>query len=110
MVDLPGYGFAYAKEEVKESWEELVSNLKCVCENNKLCKFFIDSIFHCFCFFVGEGVCVNSGWFTKSVPLGWYQVGYETKGSWADWSYGKVILFSSHTVVTKGIVFWVRLR
>ncbi|XP_078158949.1 P-loop containing nucleoside triphosphate hydrolases superfamily protein isoform X2 [Carex rostrata] len=24
MVDLPGYGFAYAKEEVKESWEELV--------------------------------------------------------------------------------------
>lgn len=25
LVDLPGYGFAYAKEEVKESWEELVS-------------------------------------------------------------------------------------
>lgn len=25
MVDLPGYGFAYAKEEVKEAWEELVS-------------------------------------------------------------------------------------
>ncbi|KAG6418065.1 hypothetical protein SASPL_120264 [Salvia splendens] len=24
MVDLPGYGFAYAKEEVKEAWEELV--------------------------------------------------------------------------------------
>ncbi|KAK9057518.1 hypothetical protein SSX86_022354 [Deinandra increscens subsp. villosa] len=24
LVDLPGYGFAYAKEEVKESWEELV--------------------------------------------------------------------------------------
>ncbi|GKV20797.1 hypothetical protein SLEP1_g30864 [Rubroshorea leprosula] len=23
-VDLPGYGFAYAKEEVKEAWEELV--------------------------------------------------------------------------------------
>lgn len=27
MVDLPGYGFAYAKEEVKEAWEELVSIL-----------------------------------------------------------------------------------
>ena len=25
LVDLPGYGFAYAKEEVKEAWEELVS-------------------------------------------------------------------------------------
>ena len=25
LVDLPGYGFAYAKEEVKDSWEELVS-------------------------------------------------------------------------------------
>ncbi|XP_075519712.1 uncharacterized protein LOC142553385 [Primulina tabacum] len=25
LVDLPGYGFAYAKDEVKESWEELVS-------------------------------------------------------------------------------------
>ncbi|CAM8950118.1 unnamed protein product [Rhodiola kirilowii] len=24
MVDLPGYGFAYAKEEVKDAWEELV--------------------------------------------------------------------------------------
>ncbi|CAD6207295.1 unnamed protein product [Miscanthus lutarioriparius] len=24
FVDLPGYGFAYAKDEVKESWEELV--------------------------------------------------------------------------------------
>lgn len=24
LVDLPGYGFAYAKEEKKESWEELV--------------------------------------------------------------------------------------
>ncbi|KAK8307089.1 hypothetical protein V6Z12_D03G170800 [Gossypium hirsutum] len=24
LVDLPGYGFAYAKEEVKEAWEELV--------------------------------------------------------------------------------------
>ncbi|XP_066333684.1 uncharacterized protein [Miscanthus floridulus] len=24
LVDLPGYGFAYAKDEVKESWEELV--------------------------------------------------------------------------------------
>uniref|UniRef100_A0A0V0I7S8 Putative GTP-binding protein 8-like n=1 Tax=Solanum chacoense TaxID=4108 RepID=A0A0V0I7S8_SOLCH len=24
MVDLPGYGFAYAKEEVKEAWEDLV--------------------------------------------------------------------------------------
>ncbi|XP_020700991.1 uncharacterized protein LOC110112940 isoform X1 [Dendrobium catenatum] len=24
LVDLPGYGFAYAKEEVKENWEELV--------------------------------------------------------------------------------------
>ncbi|PNY10900.1 putative GTP-binding protein [Trifolium pratense] len=24
LVDLPGYGFAYAKEEVKESWEDLV--------------------------------------------------------------------------------------
>ncbi|KAF6156065.1 hypothetical protein GIB67_010989 [Kingdonia uniflora] len=24
LVDLPGYGFAYAKEEVKDSWEELV--------------------------------------------------------------------------------------
>lgn len=24
LVDLPGYGFAYAKEEVKETWEELV--------------------------------------------------------------------------------------
>lgn len=28
MVDLPGYGFAYAKEEVKEAWEELVSVIK----------------------------------------------------------------------------------
>lgn len=27
LVDLPGYGFAYAKEEVKEAWEELVSIL-----------------------------------------------------------------------------------
>ncbi|XP_047269459.1 uncharacterized protein LOC107873417 isoform X1 [Capsicum annuum] len=26
MVDLPGYGFAYAKEEVKEAWEELVKD------------------------------------------------------------------------------------
>jgi GTP-binding protein EngB required for normal cell division len=25
LVDLPGYGFAYAKEEVKDSWEDLVS-------------------------------------------------------------------------------------
>lgn len=25
LVDLPGYGFAYAKEEVKDAWEELVS-------------------------------------------------------------------------------------
>lgn len=25
LVDLPGYGFAYAKDEVKEAWEELVS-------------------------------------------------------------------------------------
>ncbi|KAG9132843.1 hypothetical protein Leryth_014784 [Lithospermum erythrorhizon] len=25
LVDLPGYGFAYAKEEAKEAWEELVS-------------------------------------------------------------------------------------
>jgi GTP-binding protein EngB required for normal cell division len=25
LVDLPGYGFAYAKDEVKESWQELVS-------------------------------------------------------------------------------------
>ncbi|XXG39584.1 hypothetical protein AAC387_Pa01g0510 [Persea americana] len=24
LVDLPGYGFAYAKEEVKDAWEELV--------------------------------------------------------------------------------------
>jgi GTP-binding protein EngB required for normal cell division len=24
-VDLPGYGFAYAKEETKEAWEDLVS-------------------------------------------------------------------------------------
>ncbi|XP_019434106.1 PREDICTED: uncharacterized protein LOC109340818 isoform X2 [Lupinus angustifolius] len=24
LVDLPGYGFAYAKDEVKENWEELV--------------------------------------------------------------------------------------
>lgn len=38
LVDLPGYGFAYAKEEVKDSWEELVKeyvsmrvNLKRVC-------------------------------------------------------------------------------
>lgn len=27
LVDLPGYGFAYAKEDVKEAWEELVSML-----------------------------------------------------------------------------------
>ncbi|XP_071742452.1 uncharacterized protein [Rutidosis leptorrhynchoides] len=26
LIDLPGYGFAYAKEEVKESWEELVKD------------------------------------------------------------------------------------
>lgn len=25
LVDLPGYGFAYAKEETKEAWEDLVS-------------------------------------------------------------------------------------
>ncbi|KAK8601385.1 hypothetical protein V6N12_051220 [Hibiscus sabdariffa] len=25
LIDLPGYGFAYAKEEVKEAWEDLVS-------------------------------------------------------------------------------------
>lgn len=25
LVDLPGYGFAYAKEEVKEAWDDLVS-------------------------------------------------------------------------------------
>lgn len=25
LVDLPGYGFAYAKEEAKEAWEDLVS-------------------------------------------------------------------------------------
>jgi hypothetical protein len=25
LVDLPGYGFAYAKDEVKEAWEDLVS-------------------------------------------------------------------------------------
>ncbi|CAM6125914.1 unnamed protein product [Calypogeia fissa] len=38
LVDLPGYGFAYAKEEKKEDWEELVKyyvqtreNLKRVC-------------------------------------------------------------------------------
>ncbi|XP_051152848.1 uncharacterized protein LOC127266601 isoform X2 [Andrographis paniculata] len=38
LVDLPGYGFAYAKDEVKESWEELVkeyvssrASLKRVC-------------------------------------------------------------------------------
>ncbi|KAK4765474.1 hypothetical protein SAY86_026564 [Trapa natans] len=38
LVDLPGYGFAYAKEEVKDAWEELVKeyvssrvNLKRVC-------------------------------------------------------------------------------
>lgn len=24
LVDLPGYGFAHAKEEVKDAWEELV--------------------------------------------------------------------------------------
>lgn len=27
LVDLPGYGFAYAKDEVKDSWQELVSTL-----------------------------------------------------------------------------------
>ena len=27
LVDLPGYGFAYAKEEVKDAWEELVCML-----------------------------------------------------------------------------------
>jgi ribosome biogenesis GTP-binding protein YsxC/EngB len=26
LVDLPGYGFAYAKDEVKEAWEELVKD------------------------------------------------------------------------------------
>ena len=30
LVDLPGYGFAYAKDEVKESWEELVSVIRIV--------------------------------------------------------------------------------
>lgn len=25
LVDLPGYGFAFAKDEVKEAWEDLVS-------------------------------------------------------------------------------------
>lgn len=28
LVDLPGYGFAYAKEEAKEAWEDLVSACK----------------------------------------------------------------------------------
>ncbi|RAL43349.1 hypothetical protein DM860_012490 [Cuscuta australis] len=29
LVDLPGYGFAYAKEEVKETWQELVKEYVC---------------------------------------------------------------------------------
>jgi len=28
LVDLPGYGFAYAKEEAKEAWDDLVSVFK----------------------------------------------------------------------------------
>jgi GTP-binding protein EngB required for normal cell division len=24
LVDLPGYGFAYAKEEIKDAWDDLV--------------------------------------------------------------------------------------
>lgn len=39
LVDLPGYGFAYAKEEVKEAWEELVSMQ-------------ISTCLICFCFFL----------------------------------------------------------
>jgi GTP-binding protein EngB required for normal cell division len=27
LVDLPGYGFAYAKEEIKDAWDDLVSIL-----------------------------------------------------------------------------------
>jgi len=29
MVDMPGYGFAYVKEEEKVKWKELVSNWIC---------------------------------------------------------------------------------
>lgn len=38
LVDLPGYGFAYAKEEVKESWEELVKEYVSTRDGlNKVC-------------------------------------------------------------------------
>jgi GTP-binding protein EngB required for normal cell division len=30
LVDLPGYGFAYAKEEIKDAWDDLVSVLICI--------------------------------------------------------------------------------
>ncbi|CBI15835.3 unnamed protein product, partial [Vitis vinifera] len=53
LVDLPGYGFAYAKEEVKDSWEELVNEymiMSCFNSIKKICsevhKTFHNSIQH----------------------------------------------------------------
>ena len=51
MVDLPGYGFAYAKEEVKDAWEELVSAQT---KTNLL----LFAISFCFFFFFLFGVAV----------------------------------------------------
>ena len=51
MVDLPGYGFAYAKEEVKDAWEELVSAQT---KRNLL----LFAISFCFFFFFLFGVAV----------------------------------------------------
>lgn len=74
LVDLPGYGFAYAKEAAKEAWDDLVSAFKyssilsvyvltrmcCAiyvsvrkwdfCENYLLVEYFAQ---------VGQGVCYN---------------------------------------------------
>lgn len=41
LVDLPGYGFAFAKDEVKDAWEELVSMLR-----QTLSDFYLDFFFN----------------------------------------------------------------
>ncbi|XP_059306918.1 uncharacterized protein LOC132058437 [Lycium ferocissimum] len=43
MVDLPGYGFAYAKEEVKEAWEGLVKEHVSTCLGLKRVCLLIDT-------------------------------------------------------------------
>ncbi|XP_057430869.1 uncharacterized protein LOC130723759 [Lotus japonicus] len=43
LVDLPGYGFAYAKEEVKDAWEELVKEYVSTRESLKRVCLLIDT-------------------------------------------------------------------